>query len=463
MSITQRLTRYPSGSVRELMTLAFPLMLTLFSGSLMSFCDRLFLGNYSLEALEGCVSAVALCILFQQPCMRITSMAQVFVGQYKGSRQWNFIGSCIWQMIWFSLLSMLITYPLSMLIERIYFVGTSVEVTGSIYFRTLMAVNFLFPLGSVLSSFFIGQGQTKMLIITSLSAQAINIILDYVLIFGIPTVLAPQGVFGAALATAIAQGFFCLFLFSLFMRKRLRSIFGTTNYAFNKDFFLQSMKIGVPRAVSRISVLACWAAITHIMIMKEDVHLLVVTIGSSLVSIFVFINESMFQAMITIASNLIGLKAWSDIWKLMRSACLFLMVTLLILSVPLIMYPNVLLPFFFKNPPSPEEMKALYQTCSWLWILFLGNGINSIVVSVITAAKDTTFHMLTNSLIWITTFPIIYFGIGKWDWMPDKFWLVVGFEAIIISSILFLRLQKEKWKTPSPLLTEMTKQPTSDA
>lgn len=449
MSVAPRLTRYPSASLRELITLSFPLMLTLFSGSLMSFCDRFFLGKYSLEALEGCVSAVALCILFQQSCMRITSMAQVFVGQYKGSNQWSYIGSCIWQMIWFSLLSMLITYPLSMLIDKVYFAGTPVATTGSLYFRTLMAVNFLFPLGTVLSSFFIGQGQTKMLIITGLAAQLINIGLDYALIFGIPPFIPPQGVFGAALATAIAQGFLCLILFSLFMRKKLRSIFGTTNYTFNKVFFLHSMQIGIPRALSRVSVLACWAAIYHIMIMKGDTHLLVATIGSTLVVILMFINESMFQAMVTIASNLIGLKAWDDIWKLMRSACVFLFITLMVLSIPLLFYPNLLLPFFFKDPPNPTQMNALYQTCGWLWILFLGNGINSIVVSVITAAKDTTFHMLANSLIWITTFPIIYFGIGRWGWMADKFWLVVSFEAIFISSILFLRLQKEKWRVGS--------------
>ncbi|MFI5334615.1 MAG: hypothetical protein ACHQT8_05570, partial [Chlamydiales bacterium] len=81
----QPLTKYPSASLRELFRLALPLTLVLLSNCLMNFCDRLFLAHYTLESFEGCVNAVYLCSLFQLTCIRITSMAQIFVGFHKGA------------------------------------------------------------------------------------------------------------------------------------------------------------------------------------------------------------------------------------------------------------------------------------------------------------------------------------------------------------------------------------------
>src|SRR4051812_28279166 len=98
------LTKYPSGSFREIATLSSSLILVLFSATFMSLCDRLMLAHYSTQALEACVSAFYLSQLFQFVCTRITSIAQVFVGQYKGSGELNLIGPCVWQMVWFSLL-----------------------------------------------------------------------------------------------------------------------------------------------------------------------------------------------------------------------------------------------------------------------------------------------------------------------------------------------------------------------
>jgi MATE family multidrug resistance protein len=417
----------------------------------MGLCDRLFLGHFSLEALEGCVSGVALCSLFQQPCMRVTSTAQVFVGQYQGSGRSERIGSCIWQMIWFSLLSMLITLPLGWWAGSTFFQGTAAEAEGSLYFHVLMSVNFLFPLGTALSSFFIGQGRLKIVVIASLISQVLNIFLDYFLIFGIPHVLAPQGIFGAALATCIAQGSSCLILFVFFMREN-----GALDRSLKRKEFWYSMKIGIPRALSRISITGCWACIAHIMMTKGEMHLLVLSIGSVIVTALLFINEGMAQAMITIASNLLGLKAWSQLWKLVRSACLFVALSLLVLSVPLLFYPHLFLPYFFKELPTPDKMDVLSYMCGWLWVVFLANGMSMTAFSLITATKDTVFHMLTNALTWVTTLPIIYWGIGRWDWPAESFWIILAFEPIFLSSILFLRLQRGKWKTEGVTALEIS-------
>lgn len=234
----------------------------------------------------------------------------------------------------------------------------------------------------------------------------------------------------------------------------MREKYGTGNYALERTAFWQSMKISIPRAISRISVVGCWALIAHLMMTKGEMHLLVLCIGSTVVSSFLFINEGVCQAMITIASNLLGLKAWDKIWKLVRSAGILLILNLLLLSIPLLFYPHALLPYFFKELPSPEKMEILCDMCGWLWILFLANGVSLISFSLITAAKDTFFLMCTNALIWVTTLPLVYWGIGMQNWPAGAFWVILAFEPIFISSILFLRLRREKWKIIDPAILE---------
>ena len=131
-------------------------------------------------------------------------MAQVFVGLQYGSNQTDQIGPSVWQMIWLSILSMLVTLPSSQFVAPFFFEGTAVREPANTYFSTMMAINFLFPLGTAISSYFIGQGRTGVIFLTTLIAHSVNIVLDYFFIFGIEGVLPPMGVFGAALATGIA-------------------------------------------------------------------------------------------------------------------------------------------------------------------------------------------------------------------------------------------------------------------
>src|SRR5436190_505026 len=86
---------------RQLVQLSFPLMLSLCATNLVGFFDRVFLANYSIEALGGYVIGFVLAILFQSSLMRLTTLGQSFVSFYNGGNEQRRIGESIWQMIWF--------------------------------------------------------------------------------------------------------------------------------------------------------------------------------------------------------------------------------------------------------------------------------------------------------------------------------------------------------------------------
>lgn len=410
----------------------------------MLFTDRLLLSQHSLHALEVCTAAQALVILFQLPCIRIASISQVFVGQYLGASQLSLIGPAIWQMIWFSFLSMFIVIPLGYGLQPLFFTPSRVPEGGD-YFQLLLWMNFLFPLGSALSCFYLGIGKNKMIIYSQLITHLIHIILDYLLIFGIEGVIPTLGFMGAAWATIIAQIVQCAILFAVFFKTQYRELYQTLDFRFKKRIFFEGIKIGLPKAIARFCVLAVWTCNMHVMMGKGESYLAIVAFGSTLVGTLTFITEGMSQGLITIASMLIGAKKWSEIWRLYRSSLLFSIGTIFLLSLPLVFFSDYTIALFFKSAntvPGP----VLRKTCVWIWILLISNAVNFIGVSFLTAYKDTTFHMLANLLSWIICYLPILIGIGMWNWSADCFWAVLALEPLIISSILHLRLRKEKWR-----------------
>ena len=200
-------------SFRHLVKVFFPITLSLLSGALLLFVDRVFISRYSLESLEACATAASICMFLQVPFMRVTSMTNPMIGNLIGGNQRNQVGASVWQMIWFALLSTLITLPLGVLAIRFVLQKTFVEVLAIQYLQIILPLNFTFVLGVVLSSFFVAIGRRWIVLGVTLISHLANIVLNYLLIFGIKGVISPLGIKGAAIGTAVAQVLFCIILF----------------------------------------------------------------------------------------------------------------------------------------------------------------------------------------------------------------------------------------------------------
>jgi len=170
---------------------------------------------------------------------------------------------------------MCITFPIGMGLTPYLFNGTEMATQGSSYFRVLMYGNFLFPLGAGFSAYFIGLGRTKIIGIATLGSQLINIGLNYVLIFGVVGIIPSLGVKGAAFATLFSQAIFCLSLFVLFFWERRAKEYGIRNWTFNKTLFKETLSLGMPKSLSKISVLIAWSAAVRLVSHLEGDYLLV--------------------------------------------------------------------------------------------------------------------------------------------------------------------------------------------
>jgi Na+-driven multidrug efflux pump len=97
---------------KELLLLFFPILIILLGGSAVGSFERVCLARYSLDALNSSVEAVCALRFFQLSCIAFANMAQIFIGEYIGSKKPEKAGVCAWQMIWLSVLSMLLILPI---------------------------------------------------------------------------------------------------------------------------------------------------------------------------------------------------------------------------------------------------------------------------------------------------------------------------------------------------------------
>lgn len=449
------LTKYPSGSLRELWAISFPLMLSMMSGSLMLFLDRLLLAQYSIYALNACVNASVTAAALQFAFLTTSAIAEVFVGQYNGAGRYKKIAEPVWQMIWFSCISAAFFIPLAFLSGPLFFTDAYAHLEIE-YFKWIMFFGPVFCMSAALSAFYIGRGSVKFVTMVVIFANLLNVALDLVFIFGYEPFIPSFGIAGAAIATGISQLVQCGILFFGFLRRKYREQFGTGNWSFNPSCFIKCLKIGLPNSLAHTLEIIAWAVFFRMMTSMGEEYITVVAICQSIFILFTFIAEGISKGATAIAANLIGAKKWDLVWKLFRSGVKFYLQAFLLLGLILVVDPSPLIDWFIgkgEGAVSKETIRTIATSaCVWMWVYFLFDGIHWLVVGLLTAAGDTKFILLIGGLsAWIFAVIPIYFFIVVLGHQADVSWMITAAYGCLVCVIYLLRFHSEKWRKASQI------------
>lgn len=108
------------------------------------------------------------------------------------------------------------------------------------------------------NSFYIATGQSKYLIHGSILGNAVNIVLDYCLIFG-KFGFPEMGLVGAALASVISEVVFAIVMYSIFYIKRMQVKFPIlTTGKFDWELSKRSLKIASPLIIQFVFSIGGW-------------------------------------------------------------------------------------------------------------------------------------------------------------------------------------------------------------
>ena len=237
------------GGYREVLNLAIPLIVSTGAVGIQEFVDRMFLSWYSPESIAAAMPAGILYFSILSLFLGTAGYVNAFVAQYFGAERHERIGPSLWQGIYIALagggLTMLLV-PLAPVLFRL--IGHPVEVQRLeiVYFQILCYGAFFPIASSALSGFFSGIGRPQPVMWVTMAATVVNIVLNYLLIFG-NMGFPEMGIAGAALSTVISGGFGCAVFFGLILRQRHRKTYNTgRGWAPDRELLLRLIRFGFP-------------------------------------------------------------------------------------------------------------------------------------------------------------------------------------------------------------------------
>lgn len=213
-------------SFKQLNNLALPALVSGIAEPLLSLTDTAIIGNMDQNSTEA-LAAVGIVGTFISMLIWVfgqsRSALSSIISQYLGGKKLDEVkalpSQAILIIISISLLIILITYPLSNKIFTLYNAESLILEFCNDYFKIrILGLPFtLFTIG--IFGVFRGLQNTFIPMVIAVLGTTLNIILDFVLIYGISDLIDPMHIKGAAIASVIAQ-FFMALLALIFLKKK---------------------------------------------------------------------------------------------------------------------------------------------------------------------------------------------------------------------------------------------------
>lgn len=449
--IFMALTKHPEGSIRELWTIAFPLMISSFSVLSMLFVDRILLANYSTMALNAAVNASTMGWVFIYAGMVLASIAEVFVAQFNGAGHKNRLGEPVWQMLWVSLGSFAFFIPMSLWGGELFYGASPHENMERDYFKWMVLFGPSYAMYSALCGFFVGQGKIHMITWLAVVANLVNAGLDVILIFGIEGVIPSYGIEGAAIATSCSSIFQVIVLGYVFLKAKNRIEFGTSRYHLQPALCLKCLKVGLPGSVFVGVEIFGFAAFYWLMTLMGERYITVAGINQSIVLLFYFFAEGVSKAVTTIVGNYIGAKSLDQVPKVLLAGLKLHFGFFVLILMIFLLASDILVTQFLPNE-DPDFIASLNETLficliAMAFYLFF-EGMRLLLSGILTAAGETLFLLFAGCVsVWaFLVFPV-YFIVVKGQASVEVAVFICLFYSVAACFLYYWRYRDGRWKT----------------
>jgi MATE family multidrug resistance protein len=385
---------------RQVLRVSLPLVISMSSTMIMEFTDRVFLANYSLNAIAAALPAGIAAFLFISIFLGTAQYLNVFVAQYVGSGRPQRVGAALWQGNYFALLSAAAMVGLSFLAEPLFALGghpVEVQVLEAMYFKVLCLGSGIYIFGTALSCFFSGRGQTRLVMIITMIGTLFNIPLDYALINGI-WIFPEWGIFGAAFATVMSWLLVTLiFAFLVFTKRNDRDFRILSHRAFEANLFGRLMRYGIPSAIQfSLDIFA----FTFFIFMVGRIGKLELAATNVVLSI----NSLAFMPLMgfslgtsTLVGQALGRNRIQEAIAAARATIHIVLIYIALLFILFLAFPGPLLELFRPQDISSDYFGAIRQSGTILlrfvsaYIFF--DALYMVCIGVLKGAGDTRFIM----------------------------------------------------------------------
>ncbi|MBZ0167256.1 MAG: MATE family efflux transporter, partial [Candidatus Omnitrophica bacterium] len=440
------------GGIKEVLTIALPMVISYACESVMIFTDRLFLSQLGPDlmnaSMAGGVTAYMMMTFFLGLCGYCTALvAQYFGAGQKGKSSVAVTQAVIIALIGYPLI--LASRPAAYILFDKSGIGPGQLQPQLLYFNTLLWFC-LFPLlRQTLSSYFTGIGKTRVVMGAAITAMGVNVVANYLLIFG--KCGFPQlGILGAACGTVIGALTGLVVLLSVYVARTNADEFGVRHsLRFDQSIMGRLLRFGYPPGLEMFLNLIAFdlfilifhavgpaSATSSTIALNWDIVIYVPLIGLEM-GITSLVGRYMGARDIAAAKNSV------------RSALGMGLIYALTVIVVFTFFADHLVDVFRAPGAQPlfDEARPLAKFMLRCIMFYVGiQALYVVLIGALRGAGDTLWAMGFSVILHWVMVPILYVMLHIWHTPVEWAWVSVIVVFYLSATILVARYRAGKWQ-----------------
>lgn len=438
----------PRAGLHEILRMAAPIIVGSFSFTIMQFVDQWMVSWLGKEALAAVGSAGVWSFLLATFFLGVVGCVATFVSQCLGRGEKQKCAQYAWQGAYLSVgagLTALVLFPLSG--SLFGWMRHSPEVTRleTIYFQVrLLGFGFI-VWQAALSSFFQAVSRPRIPMVVALIANTLNIILDYLLIFG-KLGFPKWGIGGAALATVISLIVQCVLLQWIFLSAAYDQEFRSrTAYRLDLVKVRELLRIGWPSGLTFFLDMFNWAIFTSYLVGRSgDAALAAHSAAINYMHVSFMPVVGLNHAVAPIVGQWIGRGRVETAKARTYTAMKLAIAYMFTMGLGMATFAPQLLRVFSSDP----EVLRVGRIILILAATFQAfDAVNIVTMGALRGAGDTRFMMWAFLGAGYAFFlPLAYVLAVSLKWGAIGAWVGATCYIIGLSGVLFLRFYTEGWR-----------------
>lgn len=440
--------------LKDVTSIAFPMVLSQASETINLFVDRLFLSRLGKLFIAGAMSGGLTTYNVMSLFIGVIGYVNAIVAQNDGAGNKRNCARATAQSIRIAFIG----WPLliaAIPLVRMLFVGlghlpeqVELEMT---YLRILVFGSIFGLLRHALAGFFIGLGRTRIVMIANLIGMLINIPANWILIFG-KLGMPAMGIAGAAIGTLLGSLTILLILTLVYFSPAYRKEFGTAEeLRFNPKLFRIQTKFGIPAGVEVFLNVSAFNLFVQLMHSYGPDTAAAVTIAFNY-DILAFIPMlGLGFAATTLTGRYVGAQ---NIPGAEHSVRLTMIVAWTLASVLVILFVSAARPlvniFATGLEGGGADVAPMARTMlRYAAIYILADATQLILTGALRGAGDTKFVMRLSVIMHWVFAGIAWYAIKVAAIPPVSMWRIFIYFVISLGIAMFLRYRFGKWRTMS--------------
>lgn len=436
--------------VREITVMSGPIILGSLSFAVMEFTDRVMVNKLGTDALAAVGSASIWSYTVSTLLLGIVGCVGTFVAQCLGRNEQHLCARYAWQGLYLSMIAGIIAvafYPLSPHLFALMGHEPAVTRLELDYFQVRLFSYLPLAFVTTLAVFFQASNYAVVPMTMAIIGTAVNIVLNYMLIFG--KWGAPAlGISGAAWATNVSMYLQFFLLFSVFLSGPFHRQFSTrAEIGFNRKRAMELIRIGAPSGGMMFLDVANWSIFISFVVGRLGaVPLAANNVALSFMQLSFIPAFALNQGVSAIVGQYIGRKDYARAVARTHTALRLGMAYMVIMGVLFAIFGRELIELVF----SPEEDLVIslgHQLLIVAAVFQIFDAICIVMGGALRGAGDTRWMMVVTFIsayvvfIPCATLLAFYFKGGALG-----AWIGAAVYICVLSGLMWWRFTSERWR-----------------